>query len=377
MKKQINIRCVYAVEHQVMNVGEDGTKTHYDPVTGIRYIYGSSENVKRNIKDAFKDISGISSPKTVFEKKFDPKNIKDDGSVSEKQGGVSTEIDCSNPFCSTFGAWNASEETYKEKYAKAAIKSAIELSDFTPLHTLFSYKTSDCIVNVGDENSSIAAVFEKGKETLKFTSAEELAKGANVTLEMANAFFNNTRKMNFVKANETTNGIYKLDICINVEELGRYNLTDNPGLVTEEEKQALIEKGMILKKVNNKEYLYYPTEFTKDILKWLVYSIFNWGFSSNNSLHGAKPELLRIAITDKNVSLWHQSTFAYMSKDGESIIDKKADFSFIDGLEEKGVYTYNTLLLKKYMLTDNVSIDALDNAMEKVVELGNKMIDEK
>ena len=59
MKKQINIRCVYAVEHQVMNVGEDGTKTHYDPVTGIRYIYGSSENVKRNIKDAFKDISGI------------------------------------------------------------------------------------------------------------------------------------------------------------------------------------------------------------------------------------------------------------------------------------------------------------------------------
>lgn len=380
-KHQINIRCIYSVSHQVMNVGENGTKTHYDPTFDKTYVYGSAANIKHNVKEVFKEISGIKSPVVNFEKVFDIKNLKEDNTVGEKQGGVATQIDLSNPFCALFGAWNATAETYGEKYAKAAIMSAIQVSEFKPIHPLLSsitsIKSKVLGVHVGDENSKLSVVSTgKDGKTHKFNSANELFEGVdipNVTLEMAKDFFNNTRKMNVYEENTDTNGLFQVDFCINIDDIGRYNLTDNPNIVTEEEKQKLIESGMILKTINNKEYLYFPADFIKKYFKDLVYAIFNWEFTSNVSLHGSKPELLRVAITDKNVHLWQQSTFAKLVNDA----DKKAELCFNDGLEDKGVYTYNTLLLNKYMQETNTSITALDDAMEKIIEIGNSYIDEQ
>lgn len=368
MKKQINLRFVYSVNHLVMNVGNDGTKVFKDPVFGVYYVYGSSANIKHNVKDFFKDYSGINSPKSFFEKDFDPSNMKEDGSISEKQGGVGIEMDFSNPFIALFGGWNATAVKGVEKYTKAAIKSSVQFSPLVPIHPFMSYKKSECGVNIGDENSKVVPVFKNKR----YDSVEELAKDSKVSTEDILNWYKNTRAMNFIpKLNEETNGIYKHDICINVDDACRYNLTDNPDAITDDEVQELIKNGMILKEIRNKKYLYFPKDFAKKYLTQLVYSLFYWEFTSNNSLHGAKPELLRVAITDKDVITWNNSTFASVSEDD----DKKAELQFTDNLEEYGVYTFNMLCLKKYLNINNADINA-NKAIEKTIELVNKFVDE-
>lgn len=373
MKKQINIRFIYSISHQVMNVGENGTKTHKDPYFGVPYAYGSAYNIKRCNKEEFKDISDINSPVTVLEKMFNKKDIKEDNSFKENQGGVATQFDLSNPFSCLFGGWNATAEKCGDtKYAKASITSAVQFSEFKPLHPLLSYMTSDCIVFNGDENSILAVVDNESKK--KYMSPKELAEGANITLQQAFDIFNNTRKMNFVSkdmTNKEANGIYALDVCINMDDIGRYNLTKNPELITPEEKENLIKNGMILKVIKGQEYLYFPKEFIKNYFKDLIIALFNWEFLSNVSYHASKPQLLRVAVTDSNVHAWHQSTYAMPSDED----DRKAQLMFTDNLENKGVYTFNTLLLNQFIKTDNASFDAFDNAIEKIVELGNKFIE--
>lgn len=377
MKNQINIRFVYGISHQVFNVGENGTKTHYDPVFGRYYIYGSAGNVKHNIKDEFADTMGLDVPVQYFEK--DIKKIVKEG--KEAQGGVATEIDVTNPIASVFGAWNSTIARYKNlgKYAKAAIKSSFNVSELHPIHTLLSAKKQDCGVNVGDYNSRLAFTTKgekEGEEGGRAFTPEELAENGNISLEQAVDFFKNTRKMNFYKENENTNGIYILDICIDFRSFWRLNLTDNPDVVTDEEKDELIANGWSLQTYKNKQYLVPPVELIEDCYNNFVEALFNWDFTSNNSLHGSKKELLRVSFTDSDIVTWQQCTSADYTKheDGRDT----AVLKFIDGVD--GVYSYNTLLLNKYYDNSDGSINepyltAHKDAKKKLVELGNSIIE--
>ena len=377
MKNQINIRFVYGVSHQVFNVGEEGTKVHYDPVFGRYYVYGSSGNVKHNLKEEFADIMEVNMPVQYFEKDLD-KIIKDG---KEAQGGVATEIDVTNPIASVFGAWNSTIANYKNlgKYAKAAIKSSFNVGELRPIHTLLSAKNQDCGVNVGDYNSRLvftAKAKKSGEESVRAFTPEDLSEKSGMPIEQTIDLFRNTRKMNFYKENENTNGIYTLDLCIDFRSFWRLNITDNPDVVSEEEKNELLSNGWTIKTYKNKEYLIPPVELIEDCYKNFVEAMFKWDFSSNNSLHGTKKELLRVSFTDSDVVTWQQCTRADYTKreDGKDV----ATLKFLDGVD--GVYSYNTLLLNKYYDNSDKSINesyitAHKDAQKKLVELGNAIIE--
>lgn len=381
MKKNfINIRFVYGVSHQVFNVGErnettkSATKLHYDPVFGRYYVYGSAGNVKHNIKEQFADSMEIDVPVQYFEK--DIEKIAKEG--KEAQGGVATEIDVTNPITSIFGAWNSTIANYKNlgKYAKAAIKAAFNIGELRPIHTLLAAKNQDCGVNVGEYNSRLAFTAKANKaseESVRAFTAEELSEKTDMTLEKAEELFRNTRKMNFFKENENTNGVYTLDVCIDFRTFCRYNITDNPDIVTKEEIERLTADGWSIETKKNKQYLVPPVSFIEEAYKNFVEALFNWDFSSNNSLHGNKIELLRVSFTDSDVTTWQQCTMAEYVES-----ENKAKLSFTDGVD--GVYSYNTLLVKKYYdgtgkNFNEPSITAHKDAQEKLVELGNSMIE--
>lgn len=361
MKNKLTIRMLFGVSHQVFNVDDKGAKTHYDPISRRSYVYGSSNNVKHNIKLEFMDNLEIESPKTIFNKSLPKPNEIDQ--EKEKQAGVSTEIDLENPVLSIFGAWDSSPNT--EKYTRVALKSSFLVSEFRPIHTLLSSINKTCGVNVGDYNSIVT--FSDNNKT--YYTPEELAeKNSRYTLESAKKLFDNTRALNFFQENDTTNGIYYYDVTIDLDTFGKIKLNDIKP--TDNELENLLSNGWEIQTIKREKYLSKSKEYNERLLKEFIKSLFNWDFTSNNSVHGSLKELLRISFAVNDAATWQQCTMAKLTN------DNVAELVIRDN--EEGVYSYNTTLLSKYYLTEqnNIATDvnAHKLAQEKMLEVAKPFL---
>lgn len=384
MKKNFAIKFVEYYDGQVFNVGEDGTKTAIDPLTRLSFVYGSAQNFKHCVRVKFTDTMGLEPPKKEFVKKYDKNNTVNDNSVKEKQDGVSTEIDITNPITVIFGAWNNEKKSVSvevndnnPKYGKVAMKAQVNFSEIKPIHPFLVYKTmKKGVVGVhnGDENSFISVKGDENGKTKKYYSVEELMKGQNITYEAAKSFLTNTRTMNTFFENEKSYGIYVKEASIpDMDKFGSVCLSDN--VFSEEQINKVIENGGYKKKFGLKEYLFYDDEYRMEIFKGLIYSLFNYELMSNTSLHGAKPKLLRVQFTFDDVATYTQCT-------GVKITDfenKKAELRLIDDAE--GVYTYNTLNLEDIYMNDGKinqpSLYAHKEAQDKIFELAEGIIFKK
>ena len=298
--KNLYFKTLYKVEQAVFNVGEDGVKTHRDPITGIEYAYASSANVKRNLKELFSEISGLETPDTQYKKNVEVKNnqlVIKSGSDGDKgeQGGVSVYLDETDPnhIANIFGAWASDISDAAKKYVKASIKSCIKVSDMIPVHPLLQrLSKSEVGVSVGDRNSCIT--LGVGKDTTLKTP-EEAAEFAGCSIEDAKKFFSEQRSMNMYKDKKLSNGIYQETFAIEIETFGKIKLSDYH--MSDKAIEELEANGWRKMEINGYEYLSPQKDVLIGLWKHMVDAMLGWDFSSNNSLHGNQKEPLRYSVS--------------------------------------------------------------------------------
>ena len=371
--KNLYLRVLYGVEQMVFNVGDNGVKKHFDPITRQPYAYGSSANVKRCIKEFFSELSQIETPKTEFKKKAVVKNnkitVNEDG--KGEQGGVAIFIDIENPICSIFGAWNSDTSEAANKYVKAAIKSNFNVSDMMPIHPLLqSLNKNEKGVFVGDRNSIVT--IGNGDMTLK--SPEQAAEMVGCTIEEAKEVFSNLRPMNLYEDKQTANGLYQETFNIDIEAFGKVKLSSCS--VSTETIEELLAKGWRIVKVHGEDYLSPSRDEVLKLWECFVESLIEWDFASNNSLHGSVKEHLRYSVS-MNVQKLNQCTTAAVYCDSEG--KTKAKLALRDSKE---VYSFNTTNLEKWHICDGsdgnepikTSIDADSDVKALLVQMGKDNI---
>ena len=379
--KKVYIRTLFGVEQMVFNVGTDGVKTHWNPITKQTYAYASSANVKRNIKELFYELSNINSPKTEFMKNANIDggkiNIETgaDGKKGE-QGGVSIAIDVENPGCSIFGAWT-SEVPNGEKYAKAALKANIQVADMMPVHSLLQFlNKGEKGVFCGDKNSSVVLSVGSKKDKVMLKTPEEAADFAKCSIEEAKEKFASVRPMNLYDDNRTANGLYIANFGIDLDVFGKVKMSNITSGLSDEKISELVSKGWRVMDINGERYLSPSKEELIKVWEYFVEAIMNWDFSSNNSLHGSVKEVLRYSVSF-NAQKINQCTTASMTldKDGKKIAKLVLR-------ESKEVYNFNTTNLEKWHVCDGsdgnepikTNIDADYEAKALLIQIGKDWI---
>lgn len=361
-KNTINIRNVYNINGQVFNVGEDGTKTRFDKTFNKKYGYGSADNIKHCLKEAFSEIIGEPTPTSYF-----GKNIKN-SDKKESQDSVFTTFDLRNPFIRLMGVWNPNDVEFgKGKYNKCSLTSIVRISDMLPLHTLLVSMDKQCGVRCGNANDKV--FFKDGKTT--YYSIDELVHGAKKTVEEAERMFRETRAMNFYEKNETSSGIYYVDYHIDVNNIRYVDITNVS--LSDEERQSYINDGYQFEIKNGKEYFIVPVEQALCDFNALVDSLFEWDYMSNNTVHGSVKQLLRSTISLNNTGVWQQTTIATLNEDGKSA---SLDFPSKEEEIESGVFSFNTKALKQFYNNDNIDYGIISDklAIEKIKEIGYEIL---
>lgn len=378
MKNNLYFRALYGVEQKVFNVGDNGVKTHWNPITNREYAYGSSANVKHNLKELFCELSDIASPKTEFSKvtKVEGGKISINEDGSGEQGGVSIAIDVENPICAMFGAWT-SEVPNGDKYAKAALKSNIMVADMMPIHSLLqSLSKAEKGVFCGDANSSVVLAVGSKKDKTLLKTPEEAAEFAKCSIEEAKKVFASARPMNLYEDKRTATGLYHADFAIELDVFGKVKIADITSGLSDEKINELVAKGWRVMEINGEKYLSPAKEQLIKLWEFFVDAMLNWDFSSNNSLHGSVKEALRYSIS-LNAQKLNQCTTASMYCDGEGKL--KAKLALRDSKE---VYSFNTTNLEKWHVCDGsdgnapikTDIDADYNARELLIQIGKDNI---
>jgi len=369
--KNLYFKTIFGVNQATFNVGDDGdVKTHFDPITGTVYAYGSSANVKHNLKELFSELSGIETPNTEFKKNATVKNnqitVNADG--SGEQGGVSIFIEETNPnhICTIFGAWNSDVSDATKKYVKAALKSCIKVSDMTPIHPLLQrLGKNEPGVFVGDHNSTITLGVGKDK-TLH--TPEEAAEFVGCSIEEAKKVFAEQRPMNLYKDKRTANGIYQETFAIEIETFGKIRLSSYN--ISEEGIEELVASGWRVMEIHGEKYLAPQKDVLMRLWENLVDAMLNWDFSSNNSLHGNQKEALRysISLDAKKINQCNTARM-FINENG-----KKAAELSLHG--HPAVQNFNTLSLGSWIPCDDMELDinADEKAREALIKLGEENI---
>lgn len=361
INNQIFIENVYAHDDAIFQVGENGSKTKFDPITRRRYGYASGDNIKHCVKDKFSELTGFVEGKATF-----VRNAKTSKSSSDtkEQGEVYIDINLLNPFHRIWGGFNPISETIKnEVYSKTALKSIVELSSNQPLHTLLTTTSKDCGVKKGKYTDDI--IF---KDNASYYTIEELMSETGLK---KNELLKNSSKSNFLMGNDTSKGIYKYNYVINVNgfkycDISEYDLTDD--MIN-----SLKEKGYDVQTIDNKRMLVVPTDEAINLFESVVDSLFLWDYTANNSTHYNLREFLRCTFGVNNPSYVPMSIMGVLSNDGDTVnIETLSD----EEVSKCGIYAFTSKNLKKYHNVDDVTYDvfAEKNAIEKIKQLGIEII---
>ena len=171
--------------------------------------------------------------------------------------------------------------------------------------------------------------------------------------------------MNLYEKSPLVSGLYTLECEIDMDMFGRYRLYDVK--LAEEMCGEFIEKGWKIVEVNGQKYLEMPEDERKKLFASLVKAIHEFEFMSNNSAAGNPLRLVRMSFGYQAANKVGQSTL-YDKFEKEIVIN--------DGIN--GVQSFNTPVMREWVNVKengiNVDYNAIDNSIEKMIELGESHI---
>jgi hypothetical protein len=166
----------------------------------------------------------------------------------------------------------------------------------------------------------------------------------------------------WIPENYRATGLFVYDVAIDLRTLFCVSTNQYEPEISKEMIAQLEEKGWVKSKNVFGECLVAPKAEREKIIPALAKSLINWRITSNQARTFSLMETLAVAISD-NANTLAASIRAKLIDDGE----KPKAKPIVD--ETAGADLFVTLPCSSYIVTENESVDALQKAEEKLIEL--------
>lgn len=336
----IYVRMLKRAEHTVFCV-QDGQKFFYDSQFNRRIPYSSGQQIKRSVFDKLSAVINEQPAPTTF--LFDVKK----GEL--KEGEVFSTCDPSYPD-QLFGGWMKAAKGGNSKTLKR--RSPLSISAMRGLHPL--------LAGVDDENIS----FDRSDRPNNMVIVRNEA-GEELSTEEIDAFLtgkDRSLSRKWIPDNRRAGGLFVLDLAIDLRRLFCVLLNPYEPEISPEIETKLRESGWIESSNIFGNCLTAPLDIRERLIPALAEAIIEWSITSNQSRTFSLMETLAVSISD-NANKIAASIRAKLSEEE----DKKA-YPIIEE-EIDGVSTFVTLAAGGYIRTKSETIDALDLAKQKLIEL--------
>jgi hypothetical protein len=337
----IYLRGLKHAENTVFCV-ENGQKSYYDPQFGFQVPFSSGQQVKRSILSALVEELGVEPAPTTFV--FDVK----DKALGE--GEVLSICDPSYPD-QLIGGWMRAVKEGKERTVKR--RSPLSISSMHPLHPLLVSKSKENIT------------FDRSDRPEAHRIKVRDAQGNELSDEQIDALLAGTDRSLFRKwipDNYRATGLFVYDIAIDLRTLFCVSTNQYEPELSKEMIKRLEEKGWVKSKNVFGECLVLPNEERDKVIPALAKALINWRISSNQARTFSLMETLAVAISD-NANTLSGAIRAKLIDEGERPSAKP----IID--EGAGAEVFVTLPCASYIVTENESAHALNEAEKELIKL--------
>ncbi len=341
MNPFIYLRALKHAEHTVFCV-QDGQKTYYDNQFNRQVPYSSGQQVKRSILETLTTKLNVNMAPITFNYNINAKN----------------ELENKEP-------WSPCDPSYIDQLIGGWMKAGdgITLKRRSPL-SISAMRTIHPLL-VGTEKENIS--FDRSdRPDLHPVIVRMAGKDNPLTDEEIQKFLDeNNRTLprrNWIPDNIRATGLFIYDIAIDLRTLFCVSLNMHEPELSKETIDELKLKGWTESKNTFGKCLLMPKEERDKIIPALAYSIINWRITSNQSRTFSLMETLAIAISN-NANALAGAIRAKLIEDTE----KPKAKPIID--ETAGAELFITLPCANYIVTENESPDALQEAEKRLTEM--------
>jgi hypothetical protein len=339
MKPYIYLRALRHVDYSVFSVS-DGQKNYYDPVAGQRVAFSSGQQVKRSIIDvALSEMNEQIAP-VIFNYE-----IKDKKKIGEKEA-----LSIADPsyLDQLLGGWMSAAQ----KSIPVKRRSPLSISAMRPLHPFLASFYSENMTFDRSSHHGVHKVVVKD------------AKGNEIDADTLQEFLTTNQRTlparKFLQDQKRTGGLFVYDIAIDLRTLFCVSINQTEPELTNEVLTKLKESDW--KETQNVfgTCLVCPKERREVIITALAKALINWRITSNQSRTFSLMETLAIAISN------NANKIASAIR-GKLIEERKAK-PIVDS-DISGTDVFITLPAEGYILDVEGSVNAIDNAEQKLIDL--------
>lgn len=345
----IYLRGLKHAENTVFCV-EKGQKSYYDPQFGSYVPYSSGQQVKRSILSALIEELGVEPAPTTFV--FDVKDKAKGEGQELGEGEVLSICDPTYPD-QLLGGWMRSVKGGKERTIKR--RSPLSVSSMHPLHPLLAKRFEESITFDRSDKPEVHKFIVRDPNGNKMTEEQIEALLTSSDRSLYRKWISNNN-------NYRTTGLFVYDVAIDLRTLFCVSTNQYEPELSKEMIKNLIEKGWVKSKNVFGECLVLPKEEREKIIPALAKALINWRITSNQARTFSLMETLAVAISD-NANTLPGAIRAKLIEEGENTKAKP----IID--ENAGADVFVTLPCASYIVTENESADALNEAEKKLIQM--------
>lgn len=342
MKSYIYLRGLRAVEHTVFAV-QDGQKKYYDPTFNRSVAYSSGQQVKRSILDKLTDHLDEERAKITFNYEINSNN---------ELGNKEPWSPCDPSFVDQLiGGWMRA----RPGVVTLKRRSPLSISAMRPLHPL--------LVSMDPENLTFDRSDRPDRHPVRVLNSA----GQEMTNEQIDDYLTKHNRTlprrhwipDQKGSNNRTTGLFVFDVAIDLNRLFSVSVNQHEPELTKDKLITLREEGWI--DSQDGERLIASTDRRKKIIPALAESLVDWYITSNQVRTYSPQTMLAVAISD-NASRIAGAIRADLSEE-----DMKRAIPIIDAID--GVNVYTSLTAQGYVRDAKGSVDAIDQAKARLIEL--------
>jgi len=347
MNPYIYLRALKHAEHTVFCV-QDGQKTYFDPQFNRIVAYSSGQQVKRSILDALTSNLNVQMAPITFNYNITAKK----------------ELENKEP-------WSPCDPTYIDQLIGGWMRagdgitvkrrSPLSISAMRPIHPLLAGTDKENLTfDRSDKPDRNPVNVRLGDKLLTDDEIDEFLTTNNRTLP----------RRNWIPDNLRTGGLFVYDIAIDLRTLFCVSVNQHEPELSKQKIEDLKSKGWVESENVFGKCLVLPQKEREKVIPALASALLNWRITSNQARTFSLMETLAIAISD-NANKLAGAIRAKLIEDG----DKPKAKPILD--ESSGAELFVTLPCAAYILTEIESIDALEKAEQKLIDLMMKFDYEK
>jgi len=341
MKPYIYLRALKHAEHTVFGV-QDGQKTYYDAQFGQYCAYSSGQQVKRSILEDLTSSLNVQMAPVTFNY-----NVTAKKELENKEPWSPCDP---NYIDQLIGGWMRAGDGITVKR-----RSPLSISAMRPLHPLLSGTVKE---NLTFDRSNRP---DSNPVNVRMTGSDKL-----LTEDEIETFLTtNNRTLprrNWIPDNRRTQGLFVYDVAIDLRTLFSVSTNLHEPELSKEKIADLKVKGWIESENTFGKCLVMPKVEREKTIPALASALLNWRITSNQARTFSLMETLAIAISE-NASTITGAIRAKLIDDGE----KPKAKPIID--ETAGAEVFITLPCAGYIATVNESVDALNKAQQRLIDL--------